>query len=153
MNNSQNKKWCLCFPNNTLKTDIYLHAKDIFFWEITTKMADEFFITETSFVLLSVNCLDWKDPDGDTEAFIYRYETVTRRKLSHGPEDIVNFVYEGSKFELFPYYLYVLRKYKSHVCWCPVTVKWASLFPASFRYGQVDETIEWEYDLLLEQRP
>ena len=55
-----------------------------------------FYVKDSTCTLLSVHCSNWTDPDDEVQAFVYLYETITRRKLSSGPNDMVSFVYEGS---------------------------------------------------------
>lgn len=47
--------------------------------------------------ILSVNCSNWIDPDDNLQTMVYLYETVIRRNLTYGEDDIVTIVYEGSK--------------------------------------------------------
>lgn len=56
----------------------------------------EFFLDIVS-PILSVNCLNWIDPDDSLQTLVYLFETVIRRNLTHGEDDVVTIIYEGSK--------------------------------------------------------
>eukprot|EP00105_Crassostrea_gigas_P041582 XP_019925730.1 PREDICTED: uncharacterized protein LOC105335227 [Crassostrea gigas] len=47
--------------------------------------------------ILSVNCLNWIDPDDSLQTLVYLFETVIRRNLTHGEDDVVTIIYEGSE--------------------------------------------------------
>lgn len=50
--------------------------------------------------ILSVNCSNWIDPDDSLQTLVYLFETVIRRNLTHGEDDVVTIIYEGSKCNL-----------------------------------------------------
>lgn len=56
----------------------------------------EFFLDIVS-PILSVNCLNWIDPDDSLQTLVYLFETVIRRNLTHGEDDVVTIINEGSK--------------------------------------------------------
>lgn len=47
--------------------------------------------------ILSVNCSNWIDPDDSLQTLVYLFETVIRRNLTHGEDDVVTIINEGSK--------------------------------------------------------
>lgn len=59
------------------------------------------FLLIDAVTLISVNCSNWTDPDDSLQTFVYLYETVIRRNLTHGIDDIVSIVYEGSMYVTF----------------------------------------------------
>lgn len=67
-----------------------------------------YFTTDTP--LLSVFCKNWADEGYENDQnykrdlkakrpLIYQYETKTKRKMTHGIEEVVNIIYRGSKFK------------------------------------------------------